>query len=487
MLAWLILLVDANNSRSSWRYLAAGSVLGLGLYTYIAALVTMPVCLLLTYVGLLASGERRVKPYALVTAGFVVLVLPLAIYQIAIPEVYAGFVSRYGGTSVQLDVIHHPREVFSAHFVTERWPIYRSFFERSFLFEQAVTHVMSSTYTAGVFLKAMKVLIPIGIYHILINRRTPFTLLLVATFLLSPLAASTIPEKYAIDRALVLVPTGALIGAFGVDWLLAPRPWLLAWPARAVCLALFAWMVWQFDGFYRDYLTAYPIRAASWFDGNHPGAFDPIIRQHAPDDSRFIYLSGTLPRIKDHWKLYLFRRGRKDLLRRTIVFSQTDLHLAAVTPGSLLLTGAGDPAERSFLTLPAVRVVDRISEPDGSPSFTIFERTPWSGLYLFDGIYSVTMQVRCTPGGPQDVCASPPTTASCPSLDTVTVSNGLAIDNCGYLIQAAIGDDGRYSSVLYNGIAVAGTFATSGTFRLSGSGVAGGNRYDATFMLTKRN
>jgi 4-amino-4-deoxy-L-arabinose transferase-like glycosyltransferase len=487
VLAWLILLVDANGSQSSWRYLAAGGVLGLGLYTYIAALVTMPVCLLLTYAGLFASGARHLRPYALVTAGFVLLLLPLAIYQIAVPEVYAGFVARYGGTNVQLNVLHHPGDVFSVHFITDRWPIYRSFFDWTFLFEQAATHVMSSTYTTGVFLKAMKVLIPIGIYHILVNRRTPFTLLLLAVFLLSPVVAATVPEKFAIDRALVLVPTGALIGAFGVDWLLAPRRWLLAWPARAVCLALFAWMVWQFDGFYREYLTTYPIRASFWFDGNHPGAFDPIIREYAPDDPRFIYLSSALPRIKDHWKLYLFRRGRKDLLKRTIVFSSEDLHLAAVRPGSLMLTGVGDPVERSFLKMPAVRVIERITEPDGSPSFTIFQRTSSSDLYLFDGTYSVTMQMRCVPGGVHGVCASVPTTVSCPSADTVTVSNGLAVDRCGYLIQAAVGDDGHYSSVSYNGIAVGGTFATSGTFLVAGSGVSGGDRYDVAFTLTKRN
>src|SRR5205807_7443937 len=36
VLAWLVLLVDGNRSRASWRFFAAGSVLGLGLYTYIA-------------------------------------------------------------------------------------------------------------------------------------------------------------------------------------------------------------------------------------------------------------------------------------------------------------------------------------------------------------------------------------------------------------------------------------------------------------------
>ncbi|OLC42308.1 MAG: hypothetical protein AUH43_23035 [Acidobacteria bacterium 13_1_40CM_65_14] len=106
VLAWLILLVDANRSDASWRYFAAGGVLGLGLYTYIASLVMMPVYLLLTYLVLFLSGERRVRPYATITAGFILLVLPLATYLVAVPEIYTGFTERYGGANV--DVLHGP-------------------------------------------------------------------------------------------------------------------------------------------------------------------------------------------------------------------------------------------------------------------------------------------------------------------------------------------------------------------------------------------
>src|SRR5439155_4888554 len=228
---------------------------------------------------------------------------------------------------------------------------YRSLFEPSFLFDRAETHVMSSTYTSGVFLKAMEALIPIGLWHILRNRRNRFTMLMLATLLSAPLAASVLPEKYAIDRALVLVPTMVLIAAFGVDWLLTPRPWFISWPARALCLGLFVWMVVQFNDFYREYQFNYPIRAAFWFDNNHPGAFEPIVRQHAPDDPRLVYLSPSMPRVKDHWKLYLFRVGRTDLLKHTVYFSQDDLRLNGIKPGSLLLTGAGDFVERAFLKM----------------------------------------------------------------------------------------------------------------------------------------
>ena len=472
VLAWLILLVDAHRLQSSWRFFAAGCVLGLGLYTYVASVAMMPVYLLLTYLALFASGTRRLRPYAAITTGFVLLALPLALYIVATPQVYAGYAGRYGGS---VDV-------------ADRWPIYRSFFEWRFLFELAETHLLSSTYMTGIFLKAMAILLPVGIYHILRNRRTPFTLLLLVVFFSAPLAASLIPEKYAIDRALVLLPAAALIGAFGIDWLLLPRARLLAWPARAVGLGLLVWMIVQFDGFYRDYLTDYRSRAAFWFDGNHPGAFEPLVSQHPPDDRRFIYLSAGLPRINDHWKLYLLSRGRADLLKRTVFFSQQDLQLEFVKPGSLLLTGADDPIERSFLKMDAVKAVAHVTEPDGTPSFTIFERTAWAGAYRFDGTYSLQVTITCSPGGGPEACASAPPNASCPSTEAITIANGLVLDKCGYLKQAAIADDGRYVGVETSyEIPVTGTFDTTGTVQLSGSGVSRGNRYNFTFVLTKRN
>jgi 4-amino-4-deoxy-L-arabinose transferase-like glycosyltransferase len=480
----LILQVDANRFRSSWRWFAAGAVLGLGLYTYIAALVIMPAFLLLSYLTLFVSGERRRRPYAAMTGGFILLVLPLAAYLLAVPEVYIGFTERYGGANV--DVVNHPRELFLGAIMAQRWRTYRSFFEWSFLFERAETHVMSSTYTTGVFLKGMKVLVPLGLYHILRNRRTPFTLLLVAGLLSAPVAASLIPESYAIDRALLLLPMAALIGAFGIDWLLAPRVWFARWATRAACAGIAVWMVMQFAGFYREYMTVYPLRASAWFDGNHPGAFEPIVRQHPREDRRLIYVSSGLPRIKEHWKLYLLGHGRKDLLGRTVFFTQ-DLGLTGVAPGSILLTGTDDPVERSFLKMDAVRVVARITEPDGARAFTIFERTEAHPIYPFDGNYSAQVTLGCTPDGGRESCVPLPTTVACPSTETIIVANHLAFDKCGYLNQTSITDDGLYAgSATTHRIDLTGRFAVTGTFQLSGSGTWGGNRYRLTFTVTKR-
>jgi 4-amino-4-deoxy-L-arabinose transferase-like glycosyltransferase len=484
VLAWLILIVDAHRLDSSWRFFGAGAVLGLGLYTYVASVVMMPLYVLLTYLALFASGVRRIRPYALVTTGFLLLLLPLALYLIAMPQIYTSFAGRYGGASADLDLFQRPWALFSTRLVSDRWPIYQSFFEWRFLFELAESNMISSTYMTGVFLAAMKVLLPAGLYHLLRNRRTPFTLLLVVVFFSAPLAASLIPEKYTIDRALVLITAGALIGAFGIEWLLLPRAGVQAWAARASCLGLIVWMIVQFNGFYRDYLTDYRARAAFWFDSNHPGAFEPLVRQYSRGDQRFIYLSSELPRIEDHWKLYLLSRGRQDLLTRTIFFSPQDLQLEFVKPGSMLLTGADDPVERSFLKMAAVMPVEHITDPGGTPSFTIFERTSWVGLYPFDGTYSVKKSITCssTTGG---ACASTPQIGSCPS-DTITVSNGLVFDNCGYLEHAPIAEDGRYVGTESNyGVPVSGIFEPTGSFRLSGNGMSRGDRYSVVFLLTK--
>ena len=484
MLAWLILLVDAR--RCAWRMFAAGAALGLGLYTYIAAVVMMPVCLVLTYLTLVLTGERRVRPYAAVTAGFILPVLPLATYLVAVPQVYAGFTQRYGGASLE----HHS-------------PPARSVQPRD---HGATVGDVSQFLSVVLLVRARRdarheldlhdrclsegheeILMPIGAYQILRNRRTPFTLLLLATFFAAPLSASLIPEPHAIDRALLLLPTGALIAAFGVDWLLMPRRiGVWSWAGRAVCAGLLVWMGVQFNDFYRDYLTDYPRRSSFWFDGNHPGAFEPIVRAHPRDDRRLIYLSESLPRVREHWKLYLLGHGRKDLLGRTVYFSQ-DFGLD-VTWRSLLTRHIDDAVEHS------------VSEAEHGPGRQSHHRTRRRA-----GVYAIRTNAgdRVLPLR-RDVFRSgdPQLLAGCrrPSVREPRHHGGVSRDGNADggkqsrgrhlwlpIRQTAITDDGVYAGITTGqGIQLTGQFATTGTFRLAGNGAADGNQYQLTLFVKKR-
>jgi 4-amino-4-deoxy-L-arabinose transferase-like glycosyltransferase len=372
VLLWLLLLLDYRTSNASWRLLAAGAVLGLGLYIYIASLVMMPLYLLMTIVVLAVTGTRDWRAYSVLIGGFLVLMLPLAAWHVARPEIYRGFVQRYGGAG--LDVVHQPPAFFEGVFLRQRWSVFRSFFSWSFLFALAETNVQRSTYLSGIFLKPMEVFLPLGIYHMLRNCRSVLTVLILAAFVSAPLAASLIPERYTIERAASLLALGALIGAFGVDWLLVRRSTWLTWAGRAVCACLCVWMVYQFEGFYRDYQTHYRVRSAFWFNGNHPGAFEPIVRDYRREDPRTVYIFDGLPWIREHWRLYLLQHNRTDLLARTVYFRPESLDVARIPSGSVLLAGWDDPASRTLKETSGLSLVGQTLEPDGTISFLRFQR-----------------------------------------------------------------------------------------------------------------
>lgn len=168
-------------------------------------------------------------------------------------------------------------------------------------------------------------------------------------------------------------------------------------------------------------------------------------------------------------------------------FSPQELQLAYVQPGSLLLTGADDPVERSLLKLQAVRRVSQVTDPDGSPSFNIFERTPWVGVYPFDGSYATRVMLTCPSAAADIPCTAPAPSESCKSSDTIRVTNGLLTDTCGYFTETAIADDGSFAGVdaIY-GLPIRGSFNTNGTARLSGSGLFNGSRYEFVLQLAKQ-
>jgi 4-amino-4-deoxy-L-arabinose transferase-like glycosyltransferase len=366
VLGWLYCLLRFFESdRRAWA-VAAVAALGAGMYSYIASVVLMPLLLVATMAVLWARGYRDVRLALLLSAVFVTAVVPIVAWLIAYPEMYAGLAGRYRDYS--LDVVGAPGAVMNVETLRQRLEVYVRFFDPWFLFDVAESNVISSTYRTGVFLTATAIPIALGVFAAM-RARTPEWRVVLLVLVLAPLPACLILEPYAIDRALVLVAAGVLIAGAGVEWLL--RKGVRGQLAVAV---LMAWMVWQFDGFHRDYLQGYPVRSAFWFNGNNRAAMQDVIRVAASDTRRAIYLADNIPFVQIYWRLYLRLAGREDLLARTQYFNQVT-SLDNVPEGSILLTNAGDPIERALLQRDDVRAVRYITEPDGTRTFVRFERT----------------------------------------------------------------------------------------------------------------
>lgn len=365
VLVWILSFIDYLRSHRVRSLVFANMALGFGFYTYVASMVMMPLYLGVTLVVLSLHERRRaLAPMVIAVGTFLLCLLPLGVWLWRYPEFLRTFLVRYGGR-----VGGDPWLVLTDGIAT-RARVFASFFEPSYLFQVAESSVMSSTYTTGIFLAGAQVLIAVGLYHMLRNRRGwPVGLVLVG-FLTAPFAASLVDERYATDRALALLPFGAIIAAFGVEWLWTKRGRSLTLVFRIALLATAVWMVTQFGDFHHDYFHDYRRRAAFWFNNNHPGAFAPILTEHGPDDRRPIYLSARLPFIRYHWHLRLLQQRRTDLLDRTVFFDAEQLDLDALPVGTTLLTNADAADERWLLGTGRFRVDRYIYDFDGALRFT---------------------------------------------------------------------------------------------------------------------
>ena len=218
------------------------------------------------------------------------------------------------------------------------------------------------------FLLPIALLLPLGAYHILTKRKTPFGLLVLWGFASSPLAAVLVAEV-AIRRALVMLPFAVLIATSGVEaLLLAPAR---RWRMVAACLLLAC--AWQFRRFHTDYFGDYRDRSGVWFGGNVRQGVVEIIQRDRQHPVPFVYLSSGIPYVDTYWDFYVIKHDRTELSHRTVYYDPKTAVLPAIPQRALLLCPIAEtpPAANPSERLTRVSV---ITEPNGTPSFSLFER-----------------------------------------------------------------------------------------------------------------
>ena len=355
ILGWLYALSLYMESRRPRALAMAGLCLGIGFYSYIAAIVLMPLFFVLTMIVLWREGRGTDWKY--LAAGFAA---PLTLFVIWIAlhlGVFAETFARYEfGSANRVGVL-------------DRFGLYWRYFSPSFLFFNGGSQLVFSTRVAGVFPLAALLLLPAGVIAVL-KKPSPLGVLAAIGLLAAPLPAIMLDEGSAINRALEIVPFGIVLSVIGFNWLTHARPAV----RRPVAIAVIAVTAWQFVVFGQDYFGDYRRRAASWFQFNIRGGLATIV-EHTGGGSRPIYLNDAIRWIDSYWKFQLAAAGREDLLAATRGFTHLD---PAVPAGSLLLVNFTDPAMAAetgaALRAGNFHLVREITEPDGTVSFVVLER-----------------------------------------------------------------------------------------------------------------
>ena len=167
----------------------------------------------------------------------------------------------------QVSLIQEPQNAFRRDKVAATLSTYWDYFDPGFLFLRGGPSMTTSTGAIGVFLIPLVVLLPVGVYALLL-KPDPAGLHAIVLSASSPrrFAATLKGQPYMIQRVLFMLPYVAFVAAAGWAWMWdsgrrfgARRGDRLArWRAAAVCRLLLR------------FLHALPFRSAFYYD---PAAF----------------------------------------------------------------------------------------------------------------------------------------------------------------------------------------------------------------------
>lgn len=252
VLLWLLSLVAYLDGRRLWTSGAAALALGIGIYSHDSAPLTMAFLFAVTLAAIWISGRRDARS----------LVVPMAVFLAALAVAGLWFARHFdqypdtfGRWAVHAAHLRSPWDGVQAfvnwNTLGTRLSLYWGFFDPSWLFLDGPVDAKADLRGAAPFLFPTLLGLVAGVSWQLRSARMPVTVLLLASVLVAPLAASTFGRPRAIDDALAVVPLIVALAAVGVaSWIAHVNRWwrVLGWGAIALMLIDFAW-------FYSAYWT----------------------------------------------------------------------------------------------------------------------------------------------------------------------------------------------------------------------------------------
>jgi 4-amino-4-deoxy-L-arabinose transferase-like glycosyltransferase len=331
VLGWLWCLLTFVERGGPWRMLLGGLLIGAGFYSYIAAWVFMPLCLLLTWVTCARTPHQPRRAAALATVGFLAPLSLLIPWAWAHPEMFVQTAARYLVREARdVTMAEGARNFVSLQNVQQMLSAYVEYFDPVFLFVRGGVSMTTSTTRSGVLLLPAAVFLAVGVYEAIRRlRRDPLALVLLAGLALAPIPAVMVNERRMIQRELFMLPFAALVAGCGAS-VLVRQPQVV----RRAAILLVAAMPLQFAYVYRDYFTHYKHRSAFYYDSV---VFRDVADVLVAADPPAVLLSHELDDAGPKWRFYATKLGRDDLLFRTRYVNENSGEIESAPLGSLLV------------------------------------------------------------------------------------------------------------------------------------------------------
>lgn len=254
LLGWLLCVVTYVRSRRRPLLLAAGTLLGLGLFSYTGAPPMMLLCLILTFGVLLYLHEGQ-QVYLMAVAGFALAASVYVAWFVRHPSAFRVTFLHYQNNQPSVSAEASGMKLVSAYLrIGDMISLYGRFWDPRHLFFAGPEQNFNpfKTDNIGIFLLPMAGVFCIGLVSIIRGKvRIPDAILLLGGLLAAPIPAALVSPSaavggHAIWRALTVVPFGILLAVLGLDYLYKAETYrernvlcVIAWLIPAALLAAF--------------------------------------------------------------------------------------------------------------------------------------------------------------------------------------------------------------------------------------------------------
>ncbi len=363
-LGWLLLLNIFLEKKQGKYLFWSVFILGLGIHSYHAAKIMMPLYLLMTFFVVLPEIKKQKRLLLSMIIAFLLPLLPLIPWLAKYPDTFTNQVQYTQLYNVEDGFLKGMAGLLQPEELLLRFKLYLSYFDPTFLFLRGDNSLVHSTWKSGVFLFSFGFLLPIGVYATFLKRKEYFNRLILLGFFTAPIAAVIAGDHYRISRALVILPFAVIVAVYGIKFLLSQRK-------NIFLLFLLLLIPFQFSYFIYDYFTDYRVRSYEAFRYNLPGALESVVTESEKKETAGIYLDSRIWNINRYWQFVLLKHRQEPLLTKTEYFDPQEVELNKIPPNSLILYHFNHVDGQKKELGPFTKVRE-VVEPDGTSRFFIY-------------------------------------------------------------------------------------------------------------------
>jgi len=369
ILLWLVSLKYFLDTKKVKYLLLSGLSLGVGLHSYHAAKIIMPIFAGASAV-FLYKEKVKYSNIKYLMLGFVLPIIAFIPWLIKNPTTLLNQVSYISSIDKSVSAANGIWGVFNIQRLVSFLTNYVSYLDPRILFIEGDRSLIHSTHLVGAFTFPVIFLFVFGILQILLKEKTRFSKLILFGFFVYPIAPAIVNDPQRISRGLMVIPFVILISVYGVKFLMESREKTL----KLLIVPLLLISIFQFSGFLYDYFGDYRERSYAWFNGDIGGGLESVLNSTRIRDVNYVYLDENIPFIT-YYSDFFQIKTKINISDKQIYFDYIKEDFTNFPKKSIVLIQKGHLSGLGKEDVVGeFEKVETIREPNGNESFYVYYR-----------------------------------------------------------------------------------------------------------------